>query len=175
MRLASLGFLIVVFGCESSPSWTSVKEMVRRDFPGVEHVSADELNRRLESDDAPVLLDVREEAEYSVSHLHGALRVQPGSDAAELIETLESDMMDRPDMPIVAYCSVGYRSSELVQKLTERGFTNVKNLEGSIFEWANRGYPVERDGEEVREVHPFDDHWGTFLDEDLRAYEPGAK
>ena len=169
MRLASLGFLIVVFGCESSPSWTTVKEMVRRDFPGVEHVSAEELNRRLESDDAPVLLDVREEAEYIVSHLQGAVRVQPGSDAAELIETLESDT------PIVVYCSVGYRSSELVQKLTERGFTNVKNLEGSIFEWANRGYPVERDGEEVREVHPFDDRWGTLLHEDLRAYEPGVK
>ena len=172
MRLVSLGFLIMVFGCESSLSWTSVKEMVRRDFPGVEHVSADELNRRLESADAPVLLDVREEAEYNVSHLQGAVRVQPGSDAAELIETLESDT---PDMPIVAYCSVGYRSSELVQKLTERGFTNVKNLDGSIFEWANRGYPVERDGEEVREVHPFDDRWGTLLHEDLRAYEPGAK
>ncbi len=169
MRLALLGILLMVFGCESSLPWTSVKEMVRRDFPDVEHVSAEELNRRLESDAAPVLLDVREEAEYKVSHLQGAVRVQPGSDPAELIETLEWDTS------IVAYCSVGYRSSELVQKLTERGFTNVKNLEGSIFEWANKGYPVERDGEEVREVHPFDDHWGTFLDEDLRAYEPGAK
>lgn len=169
MRLAALGLLVTVFGCESSPSWKSVNEMVRRDFPGVEHVSAEELNRRLESDAAPVLLDVREEAEYNVSHLAGALRVQPGGDAAELIETLE------PDMPIVAYCSVGYRSSELVQQLTERGFTNVKNLDGAIFAWANGGFPVERDGEEVREVHPFDDRWGVLLHEDLRAYEPGAK
>ena len=71
MRLAALGFLLMVFGCESSLSWTSVKETVRRDFPGVEHVSAEELNRRLESDAAPVLLDVREEAEYNVSHLPG--------------------------------------------------------------------------------------------------------
>ena len=169
MRLAALGFLLMVFGCESSLSWTSVKETVRRDFPGVEHVSAEELNRRLESDAAPVLLDVREEAEYNVSHLPGAVRVQPGSDTSELIETLE------PDTPIVTYCSVGYRSSELVREFIERGFTNVKNLDGSIFEWANQGYPVERDGEEVREVHPFDDHLGTLLHEDLRAYEPVAK
>ena len=159
----------MVIGSEGSLSWKSVHEMVRRDFPGVEHVSAEELNRRLESDAAPVLLDVREEAEYNVSHLPGAVRVQPGSDTSELIETFE------PDTPIVAYCSVGYRSSELVQKLTERGFTNVKNLDGSIFAWANRGFPVERDGEEVREVHPFDDRWGTLLHEDLRAYEPGAR
>ncbi|GMR22893.1 MAG: rhodanese-like domain-containing protein [Acidobacteriota bacterium] len=169
MRLASLSLLLMVVGCESSLSWESVDEMVRRDFPGVEHVSAEELNRSLESGAAPVLLDVREEAEYNVSHLPGAVRVQPGSDTSELIETLE------PDTPIVAYCSVGYRSSELVQKLTERGFTNVKNLDGSIFAWANGGYPVERDGEEVHEVHPFDEVWGTLLHEDLRAYEPGVK
>ena len=161
--------LLMLFGCDSSSSWTSVKEMVRRDFPEVEHVSVDELSRRLESDTVPVLLDVREVAEYDVSHLPGAIRVQPGSDASELLETLE------PDTPIVAYCSVGYRSSELVQKLAERGFTDVRNLEGSIFEWANAGFPVERDGETVREVHPFDDSWGVLLDEELRAYEPRAK
>ena len=150
-------------------SWTSVKEMVRRDFPGVEHVSTAELARLLESENAPVLLDVREQAEYDVSHLPGAIRVQPGSDASELVETLESGT------PIVAYCSVGYRSSELVQKLSERGFTDVHNLEGSIFEWANEGHRVERDGEDVREVHPFDKSWGALLDEELRAYEPGGK
>jgi len=165
----SVWLLLVMFGCDSSSSWTSVNEMVRRDFPGVEHVSADELSQVLRTDAAPILLDVREEAEYNVSHLPGAIRVRPGSDASELVADLP------PDTPIVAYCSVGYRSSELVQKLTDRGFTNVKNLEGSIFKWANDGYPVERDGEEVREVHPFDDQWGTLLNEDLRAYEPGAQ
>ncbi len=161
----------MVFGCESSPSWTSIKEMVERDFPGVEHVSVEELNRRLQSatEPHPVLLDVREEAEYAVSHLPGAIRVSPGSETTDYIESLN------PDTPIVAYCSVGYRSSELAEKLTERGFTNVENLEGSIFEWANRGYLVERDGHEVREVHPFDERWGSLLNESLRAYEPSSK
>lgn len=143
--------------------------MVRRDFPDVEQMPPEELRQELENDStpAPVLLDVREEDEYAVSHLPGAIRVEPGSDASEALESLD------PDTPIVAYCSVGYRSSALVKKLQERGFTNVQNLEGSIFEWANRGYPVERDGEEVREVHPFDEEWGALLHEDLRAFEPG--
>ena len=159
----------MLFGCDSGPSWSSVKRMVQRDFPDVEHISAEELSGRLESDDVPVLLDVREEAEYRVSHLPGAIRVQPGTDASQVVDSLE------PDTPIVAYCSVGYRSSELVQKLAEKGFSDVKNLEGSIFEWANGGRPVERDGETVREVHPFDERWGKLLDEELRAYEPGEK
>lgn len=172
MRVTVLGVLVMVSSCGSgsSPSWDSAKEMVREDFPNVEHISADELKDTLDgaATPEPVLLDVRQEEEYVVSHLPGAVRVEPGSDASEVVETLD------PDTPIVAYCSVGYRSSELVQKLQERGFTNVKNLEGSIFEWANRGYPVERAGEEVREVHPFNEEWGRLLHEDLRAYVPGS-
>lgn len=167
MRSSVILFLaLMASGCESSMSWTEVKEMVRRDFADVERISADELKRRLGDDDAPLLLDVREEAEYRVSHLPGAVRVEPGGDGAEVVGELDRET------PIVAYCSVGYRSSALVKKLQERGFTNAKNLEGSIFEWANRGLPLERDGREVREVHPFDERWGTLLDEELRAYEP---
>lgn len=159
----------MALGCDPSLSWKSVKEMVHEDFPDVDHVSAAELKRSIDSETAPVILDVREQAEYDVSHLPGAIRVQPGSDASEVLENIE------PGTSIVAYCSVGYRSSELVQKLSERGFTDVHNLDGAIFEWANAGYPVEREGEAVRDVHPFDDRWGTLLDEELRAYEPRAK
>jgi len=156
------------FGCGSGPTWRSIKERIRRDFPDVSHMSADELRRTLDSDGPrPILLDVREPEEFAVSHLEGAVRVAPGSDATEVVSELD------PATPIVAYCSVGYRSSELVEKLAERGFTNVKNLDGSIFEWANGGRPVERDGQSVREVHPYDEDWGELLREELRAYVPG--
>jgi len=96
------------------------------------------------------------------------VRVQPGADRSAFLDTLDRDA------PIVAYCSVGYRSSELVQKLRERGFTNIRNLEGSIFEWANGGRSVERDGRGVEEVHPFDEQWGKLLRQELHAYEPGS-
>ena len=106
---------------------------------------------------------MREEAEYRVSHLRDAVRVDP--------DHMASLPVDIPrDAPIVTYCSVGYRSSALAERLMEQGFTRVKNLEGSIFEWANRGLPVVRDGREVRQVHPYDWRWGKLLDEELRAY-----
>lgn len=167
---AFLIMLLALFGCSQGPSWPSVKEMVRQDFPDVEHVSADELSRLMATapENAPILLDVREEAEYAVSHLPNAVRVQPGTDRSAFLDTLDRDA------PIVAYCSVGYRSSELVQKLRERGFTNIRNLEGSIFEWANGGRSVERDGRGVEEVHPFDEQWGKLLRQELHAYEPGS-
>ena len=74
------------------------------------------------------------------------------------------------DAPIVTYCSVGYRSSAVAERLEEQGYTRVWNLEGSIFEWANQGLPVVRDGEEVSQVHPYNRRWGRLLDKQLRAY-----
>jgi hypothetical protein len=50
-----------------------------------------------------------------------------------------------------------------------RGFPNVRNLAGSIFEWANSGFPLVRDGESASVVHPFDERWGTLLEPELRA------
>jgi rhodanese-related sulfurtransferase len=145
-----------------------VKAWVRSEFPSVEHVSAEELRRELETAEPfkPVLLDVRGEEEYAVSHLPGAVRVEPGGEIPNVVETLDRDT------PIVAYCSVGYRSSQLVERLEAEGFTDVRNLEGSIFEWANKGLPLEREGKIVREVHPFDEEWGRLLDSELRSYSP---
>ncbi len=114
----------------------------------------------------PVLLDVREEQEYRVSHLPDAIRVAPGGDNSALPEHVGKDT------PIVAYCSVGYRSSALVERLRRAGYRDVRNLEGSIFEWANKGYPLYRNGEEVREVHPYNERWGRLLDAERHAYSP---
>ena len=155
----------LVAGCRESLAWPAVKERIRSEFPEVRQISADELRARMTAaEPAPLLLDVREEAEYRVSHLRGAVRVDPGGGVSAWLEGTSRDT------PIVAYCSVGYRSSAFVRRLTEGGFTSAANLEGSIFEWANRGLPVVREGREVRQVHPYDARWGVLLAEELHAY-----
>jgi len=68
---------------------------------------------------------------------------------------------------IVVYCSIGYRSGLLAEKLRKKGYTAVRNLEGSIFEWANTGHPVYRGEQRVREVHPYDQTWRRMLDRKL--------
>jgi rhodanese-related sulfurtransferase len=169
VRMWSWSLIVMgLFGCGSDPSWPSIKEQIRSDFPDVTTITPEELESRLDGPEAerPILLDVREAEEFAVSHLAGAIRVQPGSDASETLESIPKDAL------IVAYCSVGYRSSELAERLMARGYTNVVNLEGSIFEWANEGHPVERDGSLVEQVHPYDPNWGKLLDPKLHAYEP---
>ena len=76
------------------------------------------------------------------------------------------------DQPIVVYCSVGYRSSAYCAQLMNDGFTDVHDLKGSIFQWANAGLPVYRDGTIAHHVHPYNRHWGQLLERSLWAFHP---
>ena len=144
-----------------------MKEEVRETYPGVRHVSADSLAAWLASPATPpLLLDVRTEAEFAVSHLPHARRIDPDAPDLSFLQDLP------PDTPIVAYCAVGYRASAMAERLGEAGFTNVFNLEGAIFEWANEGHPVYYDDRAVQYVHPFNAVWGLFLNKELRSYTP---
>lgn len=143
--------------------WSLVNWKVRHDFPNVRRISPNELSEWLNDKNRarPVLLDVRTKAEFEVSQIHGARRVEPGAGA---------DQVKLPkDQAIVTYCSVGYRSAALAKKLQEAGYTNVQNLSGSIFQWANEGRPIEQNGHRTDKVHPYNDIWGRLLAPQLRA------
>lgn len=144
---------------------SGVKEMLRKAFPTVSHVSTDDLARWLSSDQAEdlVLIDTREPEEFEVSYIAGAHLAPSLEEALELLDGVPKDQF------IVAYCSVGYRSSILVGKLAAKGYTNVYNLDGSIFEWANRGFPLFRGNEQVKKVHRYNVWWGRLLNEELHA------
>lgn len=114
----------------------------------------------------PVLLDTREPKEYAVSHLPGARWV--GYD--------DFDINRVKDIPqnavIVTYCSVGYRSEKVGEKLRAAGFQHVYNLYGSIFEWVNQGNPVvDRQGQPTSRVHAYSRAWGIWLKKGEKVYE----
>ena len=164
----ALCLLAVQTGCSDDLAWRAVEHMITSDYPNVLSISTDSLAERLSGDAAPrpVLLDARSPEEYAVSHLPGAHRVDPAADAYPSLDTLAADT------PLVVYCSVGYRSAGVAQALRDQGFTNVANLKGSIFRWANEGRPVYRDGQRVATVHPYDATWGRLLADSLHAYRP---
>ena len=74
------------------------------------------------------------------------------------------------DAPIVIYCSVGYRSEKIGEKLQRAGFKNVVNLWGGIFDWSNQQLPLVNSAEEkVTRVHPYDKNWGRWLIEEATS------
>jgi rhodanese-related sulfurtransferase len=152
----------------ASERWGAIKTRIRTDFPEVETISADALARELEENPQLVLLDARAPEEFAVSHLEGARRALTKKEALTELRGLP------PEQTVVVYCSVGYRSARLAEKLAGEGFTNVRNLEGSIFEWANAGRPVFRGASAVHEVHPYDGSWGELLRPDLWSREQSS-
>ena len=164
---ALLGGAIAPTGCSQDLKWSAVESLVDDRFPSVSHISTDSLSRVLANPgSALVLFDTRTRAEFDVSHIPGAVHLDPETRDFSPLDTLGRDAQ------IITYCSVGYRSSEMAARLEEAGFVNVSNVRGSIFRWANEGRTVVRDGQPVREVHPYDGIWGRLLDPELRTYEP---
>lgn len=105
-----------------------------------------------------VFLDAREMEEYNVSHIKGAIQV--GYDYFDIASV---DGLSK-DADIVIYCSIGYRSEKIGEILKSEGFTNVKNMYGSIFEWVNRGNPlVDNSNEKTNKIHAFDKKWGKWI------------
>lgn len=142
----------------------TMERTVRRRFPDVRQLSTQDLSSWLKSNrPKPVLLDVREPAEFSISHLPGARHVEPDTPVEKLASTLPKDT------PIVTYCSVGWRSSDFAQKLQKAGYKNVQNLEGSIFRWANEDRPLTRNGQATDKVHPYSGYWGRLVRPEKRA------
>lgn len=159
-----------------NPTWSVVKLAIRRQFPQVRQVSTAELSHWLTqpSIQPPLLFDIRSEQEFAVSHLANAQRIDPSlDDFTSLSVPLDAAITPKGELlRIVTYCSVGYRSAAMCDRLQRAGFSNVANLEGSIFEWANTGYPVYREGHRVQQVHPYNPLWGVLLDRELHTYQP---
>ncbi len=142
-----------------------VRRLTDRKFPDLRWIATAELARSLEDAGRPqpVVLDARTQAEYEISHLKGALRMDPYRPLLRPLRGMPKDTS------IVAYSSVGYRSARLASWLGRQGYTRVANLEGSLFRWANEGRPMFHEGRPTVRVHAYDERWGLLLESPYRA------
>jgi rhodanese-related sulfurtransferase len=181
-RRASLGILVASLGLAAlstvhssaaawpwdPQNWTEAKDLVHRKFPKAPGITVPELRAWLDDSSRakPLLIDARSRREFDDSQLLGAQHAETLSAALTLLEGR------RKDTSLVVYCSVGYRSGAIVEGLIKNGFSQVKNLEGSLFEWANAGLPVYQAGRLVTKVHPYSTSWGRLLNRELWSVEP---
>ena len=106
-----------------------------------------------------IILDAREQEEYDVSHIPGALYFGYKKPQYNILENIDKDEL------IIIYCTIGYRSEKLGQKLKKKGYKNVLNLYGSIFEWANHNYPLLDSNEQpTKQIHGFNKKWSKWVD-----------
>jgi len=115
-----------------------------------------------------VILDTRSAKEYSVSHL-------PNAQFIDYNRFDISQMSDiQKDQEVIVYCSVGYRSEKIGEKLKKAGFKNVSNIYGGIFQWKNEDFEVvNQKGEITDSIHTYNKRWGKWLEEGkgIKIYE----
>jgi rhodanese-related sulfurtransferase len=84
------------------------------------------------------LLDVREPDEWTAGHA-------PGAHHVPMME-IPARLADVPtDTDVVVVCRSGGRSGQVVAFLRDRGFDNVRNLDGGMFAWAAAGKDMRSD------------------------------
>tara|TARA_B110000046_G_scaffold28052_1_gene28826 strand:- start:136932 stop:137432 length:501 start_codon:yes stop_codon:yes gene_type:complete len=127
----------------------------------VKEVSVSEVKDKKEV----VFVDARERKEFDVSHIKDAIFV--GYDSLDLSSMKKVDKTKE----VIVYCSVGYRSEKVSEKLESMGFKNVSNLYGGIFEWKNQNQPVVTlKIEPTEKVHAYNKLWGIWLNKGKRVY-----
>lgn len=147
----------------SSPTYDRMLRALYRNT--VPTVAPAALARELGRPSSPLLLDARSPAEFKVSHLRGARFVNYDSLATETLAGVDRTR------PVVVYCSVGYRSERLGERLHALGFRHVRNLYGGLFEWVNEGYPVYDARGRTPNVHPYSALWSPWLKAGRKVYE----
>lgn len=84
---------------------------------------------------APVVIDVRSQAEYSAGHIPGAVHI-PFDEVAERINEVDTSE------GVVLYCMVGPRARKGEAALLSAGQEKVFHLEGGFSAWQAAGLPT---------------------------------
>lgn len=157
-------FLSLFTSCSAQVSSGSYNAMLKTLLShSVPEITVDSLEKCVGS---VTLLDARETAEFNVSHIANARHV--GYDKFNM-QTVAGIAKDRH---IVVYCSVGYRSEKISEKLKAAGYTHVSNLYGGIFEWVNQGNNVvDNSGKPTAKVHAYSKTWGVWLTSGEKVYK----
>ena len=105
-------------------------------------ITRDELKAMLDRGEAVTIVEALPEEYYRKAHLPGALLL-PHDQVDELAPTLLPDTAAE----IVVYCAnLPCPNSEIAaQRLSELGYTNVREYAEGKQSWLDAGYPVERD------------------------------
>ena len=106
-------------------------------------INVDELFNRINSDQPPLLIDIRDTADFNgvgyskYGHIPDAMSIP----ILELESSLE-DLDSFKEKEIVTMCPGGGLSLAAVDILTEAGFKGAKSLKGGTDAWHRKGYPT---------------------------------
>jgi rhodanese-related sulfurtransferase len=165
MEKKSIGCLIlmlVAFTVAAQSDYDKkLKSLYRNSVKTIQPTDA----KKLMGNPKVIFIDTRAPEEFKVSHLPSARFLNYNNFTTEDLKKLPKDCK------LVVYCSVGYRSERVGEKLLELGYTDVLNLYGGIFEWKNEGLEVVNPTNHPTDsVHTYNKNWGKWLTKGVKVY-----
>lgn len=101
------------------------------------NISVDELNKKINSKEKIVIIDVRTPGELTRGRISGAINI-PLDFFEDNIEEKVSDKNEN----VYLYCLSGSRSLIAAELLTRKGYKNIFNVVSGMLAWRAKGYPV---------------------------------
>ena len=98
-------------------------------------MKAKELLRRIESNHAPLVVDVRTGPEYRHGHIPGAISAPLGKILVNAAHVPQGQM--------VVTCKGGERAWVARKLLARRGYRDTEPLDGHMKHWKSAGLPLE--------------------------------
>ena len=170
MKIAAILVLLLLTAIGSSLlyaqlSLSNIEAKIARDHP-VDHRPVDEVKDLVSGKDSSnyLIFDTRPLKEFRVGHINKAIQVDPDINSDDFLSQYGEDLAGKH---ILFYCSVGKRSSILLERVEEAalksGALSLANIRGGIFRWYNEGFAVVNSGGETDEIHPYDRFWGRLV------------
>jgi rhodanese-related sulfurtransferase len=157
MKFHLIVCFLVLSNVSCGESYESFDTMVEAHVKGtVDVVKVAQLVGWMTSE-TPVLLDARAAKEFRISHIHGARNIGYNKPDWTVLEGVDKQQT------IVVYCSIGYRSERIGETLKKKGYGNVYNLYGGIFDWVNKGNQVVNKDGETQKIHGYSKRWSKWL------------
>jgi rhodanese-related sulfurtransferase len=121
---------------QHSPGFLMVVEQARR---GIREISLEAARLQLERNPRAVLVDVREDSEWSNGHAVEALHLGRGI----LERDIEKTVPD-PRTELIMYCGGGFRSALAADAVQRMGYTNAASLAGGYKAMLAAGWPMSK-------------------------------
>ncbi|WP_079478398.1 rhodanese-like domain-containing protein [Halobacillus salinus] len=94
----------------------------------IEEISPKDVERKIEQNDNTFLIDVREDEEVAEGMVPNAKHIP--------LAKIPNELDNLPkEQEYVMICRSGRRSMNAAEFMKERGFSNVKNMEGGMLNW----------------------------------------
>jgi rhodanese-related sulfurtransferase len=121
---------------DHSPGFLKIVNEVR---PKVKEITIDELRDRLAQNPNAVLVDVREDTEWTNGHATQAVHLGKG-----VLERDIEKVIPDPNREVIMYCGGGFRSVLTADVAKRMGYRNVASLVGGYKALAQANWPMSK-------------------------------